>query len=220
MSPRGGAAISARLVALPSVSPERDASDKSGGGQGTVDMVDRETGSQRAARWGPLFGRHVLTLVLAVFCIGFWGSVSGLPPVAANFPRILIALLAVLMSIGLMLDVRTVVQGAPLPRENVEADFEWDDLDKGEEKGALAEFLAAWGRAVLLSLVVVAFLLLVPRVGFYVAVVPFLAASFVALGIRRPAYLGFLVAATAAGAYLLFDTILALRLPAGILPGG
>lgn len=74
-------------------------------------------------------------------------------------------------------------------------------------------------RAVLTAFAVLAFTLVLKPLGFVVSSVLFLAAMMAMLGVRRPATLAGVALGVTFGVWLIFEKLLVLSLPAGILDG-
>lgn len=131
-------------------------------------------------------------------------SISDLPDLSAIFPN---AVAWALIAIGAVEIVRHYIVGRRAHKELPEAaDDDTVDDAKGQVKPVLI-FLAA----------TLAYVALIPVIGFYVMTIVFLVGLMVALGIRTPwLFLGVPVALTAI-IYLTFTLQLSVPLPEGIL---
>lgn len=152
-------------------------------------------------------GRSLVPLAFGVFVIAFYRDIQALPDDAIRYPNVVIAVTLSVVLINLAAE--TVMPA--IQRRRAESS------DAAESVGAAPRFpaLPTVARPLAVILLVAAFAWFTPRAGFYPSAVVFLFGVTFALGTRRPLTL----AATSLGigfaAFVLFDVLLGVSLPAG-----
>lgn len=164
-----------------------------------VDEESLVTATQRFA------GELLFLVAIAVFGVAFYRSMDGLREIARAFPLFALALLGLLVALNLIgatkkwISARNEAEGA------------------GDLLAGLGRNLARGRSSIIVFVSLVAFTWLIPRLGFFAAQAVFLAALGFGLGLRPKSRIGLLVASTVIVSYLLFSTLLGVRLPSGLL---
>lgn len=141
--------------------------------------------------------RLALPVVLLIYSVAFFRSISVLRPDSRYYPQIMIALLVPLLLLQVVADVR-----------------EW--AAEARPHGAMSVIGAWWPTAFVASWTV-AFILGINWIGFYEAIIPYVAGLLPGLGVRRPALILAFTAGAFVGMYLLFGVVLGVRVPTGLL---
>lgn len=157
----------------------------------------------------------LLVLVVLVYTGAFWVSISDLPSDAAGYPRAIIVVLLAFVTFGVASDLVKRARGS-----SVEEVVEDDDMPPiPTDRYGLAAVWERWRKTILTGLVTVAYLYVMPTLGYYETTTVYLTVLFVLLGLRRPLLLVPTVLVTMALSWLLFAQILGVRTPSGPLIG-
>lgn len=164
-----------------------------------VDDKPLVTSTQRFA------GELLFLAAIVVYGVSFYRSMDGLREIARAFPLFALALLCLLVILNLIGATRRWVSarhGAGGP---------------GGLLVGLGRNLARGRSSIIVFVSLGAFTWLIPRLGFFTAQAAFLTALGFGLGVRPRWRLGLLVGGTVIVSYLLFSTLLGVRLPSGLL---
>lgn len=149
-----------------------------------------------------LVGRLLLPAFFSTFAVAFLISTRDLGAVTANYPRLVIALLLVLLLADIVIEA-----------------MNWSS--SGGLHGSLREFFAElwqeWRKAVYSIVLLALFIFTIPQLGFWTAAMPFLALLIYALGERRWLVVAVTIVTFFVVSYVLFESVLQVPLPDGIL---
>ncbi len=191
---------------------------------------------------GTLVSRQIVGILVITYSIGFWRSASRLPDGAAViYPQlVIVALVSFIVADLVVTSVKAAkgrIEPAVAPPAQPDPDsFDGDEVvasvgDDGDAardltvelpvpgtvRGAIAGVWAEHHKTVATTIATLVYLIVIPLLGFYATTALFLPALFAYLGMRRSAAFGALWVASVAGIWLLFDLLLSVRLPGGIL---
>lgn len=170
-------------------------------------------------------------LVVTVFLAGFAQSAWGLGPLAGSYPRLVMVLLGVALAIAVASDFTAMVEARRAPRGGVSAHTSADESDTDSRRIASGSADAShprrdagpidaapnWRAAIALIGITMAFAWLIPYVGLRNASAVFLATALVSQRVRSPLQVGIVAVGGWMVIWLLFETLLGLRLPRGSL---
>ncbi|MQA92780.1 MAG: hypothetical protein GEU90_21585 [Gemmatimonas sp.] len=139
----------------------------------------------------------ILPVALLIYSVFFFRAIYDLDLNSRAYPQFLIGILALLLFIQVGSDVR-----------------EWLH---SETHRSLLESWQRWRRTALAAAWTLIFIASIDTIGFYEALVPYVALLLPMIGARRPWTVALYTAGTALGIYLLFDLALRVRLPSGFL---
>lgn len=140
-----------------------------------------------------------LPAALAVYAVAFHLNIAGLDATSRAYPQAIVAFMLLLLASQAVTEFRA-----------------W--LQAGDSSG-FADAWYRWRRTVLTAVWTAVFVWAIGVVGFYEALVVYVAVQLLILGVLRPVKLALFTAGTVAGMYLLFDLALQVRLPPGLLVG-
>lgn len=147
-----------------------------------------------------LVGYLAVPIIVGAFAVAFYVSVADMGASSALYPKLAIAALLglVLIEAGMSVSVwRTAARDAV-------------------EQITMFGVWRQWRRALYTIALTIAFLTLISILGFYVALVPFMAILLFGLGIRSPVIIGTFSVGILIVSYLLFEAALQVPLPEGI----
>lgn len=144
-------------------------------------------------------------LITPIFAISFAGlflwATRNMSGDAANYPRLVVTILLPLAAIALLGALR---------------DWRRDGSKRYQAFPDEPMTRSQWIKTAGIASLLIVYVWLVPIVGFYEATLPFLIASFVLLGVRKPLPLLAYTGGTLLGAWLLFTRALGVFLPTGL----
>lgn len=149
------------------------------------------------------YGRLLITLALPValivYSVAFFRSIADLGLNSRAYPQAIMAVLAVLLVGQIWTDVRQWLRSGPDQGLHVT----W-------QRWRQTAYVVGW---------TMVFVWAMSRVGFYEALTVYVALLLPMIGVRRLRTVLLFTAGTLGGIYLLFDVLLAVRLPPGLLVG-
>ena len=140
----------------------------------------------------------VLPVGLLVYAVAFFAGIHGLRLDSRAYPQALIVVLAPLLLSQIASDARAWWRGA--------------EGDRGPR-----ELWTRWRRTAYTVGLTGAFTLATERVGFYEAMIPYVAVLLPVIGVRRPLYVALFTAGSVVVVYGLFTVLLGVHLPKGAL---
>lgn len=150
-------------------------------------------------------GELIFLAAIVVYGVSFYRSMDGLREIARAFPLFALALLALLVLINLVGATRRYVASR-------------DDGGRVAAGllGGLGANLSRGRSSIVVFVSLVGFTWLIPRLGFFTAQAAFLTVLGFGLGVRPRWRLALLVIGTVVASFLLFSTLLGVRLPSGM----
>lgn len=149
-----------------------------------------------------LTGRILVPVIAVVYSVSFYLSVADLDGESANYPRLAIWFLLPLLLFEIAAEV-----------------VNWYRAGGSEtpDRQLIRQVWFTWRKSIYTIVLLAAFILLIPQIGFYLAAVPFLFLLPLALGIRRPVVLLVVMVSLLVASYVLFSVVLAVPLPSSPL---
>lgn len=160
-------------------------------------MVETSNPDRQQRSYGRLLITLALPLALIVYSVAFFRSIADLGLNSRAYPQAIMAVLAVLLVSQIWSDVRRWLRSGPDPGVQVT----W-------QRWRQTAYVVGW---------TMVFVWAMNRVGFYEALVVYVALLLPMVGVRRLRTVLLFTVGTVAGIYLLFDVVLAVRLPSGLL---
>lgn len=140
----------------------------------------------------------ILPLVLLAYAVAFFASIHDLRLDSRAYPQGLIAVLVVLLLWQISADLRAWLRG-----------------EEGER--TLGELWARWHRTVYVIALTSGLAFAIGWIGFYEAMIPYVAILLPLIGVRNPRRVAIFTAGCAVVLYVLFTLVLGVRLPRGLL---
>ena len=187
---------------------------------------------------GTLVSRQIVGILVIIYSIGFWRSASRLPDgPAVIYPQlVIIALVSFIVADLVVTSVKAAkgrIESAVAPSAQAdphgshagevvaavgdEGDAAKDLTVPGTVCGTIAGVWAEHHKTVATTIATLVYLIVIPLLGFYATTALFLPALFAYLGMRWSAAFGVLWVGSVAAIWLLFDLLLSVRLPGGVL---
>ena len=140
------------------------------------------------------FGLLIVPFIFVIYALSFWASMSrnAVPTEAARYPRGLIVLLLVLITLAGVRDFARATQQSDV---------------------RIAEVWGRWAPTVSTSVLLIVYALAITRIGFYLASAAFSVSLLLVLGVRSAPRIAALTGGYLAGIYVIFDRLLQVRLP-------
>jgi hypothetical protein len=168
---------------------------RSASGSGSISSDGAGPGRGRSAIVLAL--RLLLPIALLVYAVAFFNSISDLRPDSRYYPQFMIVLLVPL----LLWEVGAEVAA-------------WLREKRPVRAGAV---VSSWWPSVYVTACTMGFILLIGRIGFYEAIVPYVLLLLPGVGVRRPLVIVAFTVGAVVGMYLLFGVVLGVRVPRGVL---
>jgi hypothetical protein len=140
----------------------------------------------------------ILPVVLLAYAVAFFASIDDLRLDSRAYPQGLIVVLVLLLLWQIVADVRAWLRG-----------------EEGER--VLGELWARWHRTAYVVGLTSTFAFAIGRIGFYEAMIPYVAILLPLIGVRNPLLVAVFTAGCALVVYALFTLVLGVRLPQGLL---
>lgn len=162
-------------------------------------------------RFATVLSRQIVGIFIVVYAVAFWRSASALPAgPAVTYPRLVIGALLALVLVEFLVGGRRAVQETD-PKEGPDAVA---TRSTGEQVTAL---WAEHRKTFLTTVASGIYIFTIEPLGFYIATAIYLGFLLPYLGVRRPAHLIPLWVGALLITWGLFDVMLSVRLPEGLL---
>jgi hypothetical protein len=148
-----------------------------------------------------LLKRLLFPVLCIVFIYAFYTTINEMNPIASNYPKGIIIVLAVLLFWTLIVEIIS---------------FKKETGDKSKTPKSLVALIKEWKKPLLTLLILLIYANLISKLGFYVSSFFFLLILFITLGLRKVKVILFNLVLLLLLSYTLFDFFLQLNLPKGI----
>lgn len=140
-------------------------------------------------------------ILCIIFVFSYYNSSKHMKPIANNYPKGIIFVLVILFLIFIYREGKAWLQNNEFSEE---------------KKINIKQWWTEWHKTVFSVIILLGYIFLIPKLGFYLATTLFLITLFVVLGFRRPIKLILLTLVLIMSSYMIFKMLFKLPLPTGL----